>query len=369
MLLAGTWAVNCVALTKLVVSALPFHWTTAPETKPVPLTVRVKAGPPAVAESGLSEVITWPAVMVKVALADGTPFSTTVTLAGPAAAMRLAGTWAVNCVALTKVVVSALPFHWTTAPEAKPVPLTVRVKAAPPAVAPLGLSEEITGPPLIVKVAPPDVTPFSTTVTVTVPGAAIRLAATCAVNCMEFTKVVVSAVPFHWTTAPEAKPVPVTVKVNAGPPAVAEFGLSVVITGVAVMVKVALGDVTPFSTTVTVALPGAAMRAAPTCAVNCVALTKVVCNALLFHRTTAPETKPVPSTVNVKDVPPAVAEFGLSDVITGPEVTVKVAPGDVTPFSATVTVTLPGVVIRLAPTCAVNCVAFTKVVGNVLLFH
>jgi hypothetical protein len=113
----------------------------ARETKPVPLTVSVNAAAPAVAVFGLRDVMTGPAVMVKVAPADVTPFSTTVTVAVPAEAMRFAGTWAVNWLEFTKVVVSAVLFHWTIAPERKPVPFTVRMKAGPPAVAARGLAE------------------------------------------------------------------------------------------------------------------------------------------------------------------------------------------------------------------------------------
>src|SRR5262249_132396 len=47
-------AVSWEALTKVVVRALPFHCTTAPDTKPVPLTVNVNAAPPGAAESGTS---------------------------------------------------------------------------------------------------------------------------------------------------------------------------------------------------------------------------------------------------------------------------------------------------------------------------
>jgi hypothetical protein len=78
----------------------------------------------------------------------GRPFevtspSTTVIVAVPGLAIRLAATWAVNCAALPKAVGSAAPFHCTTAPEAKHAPFTVSVNAAPPAVAELGLSELI----------------------------------------------------------------------------------------------------------------------------------------------------------------------------------------------------------------------------------
>jgi hypothetical protein len=73
---------------------------------------------------------------------------TTVTEAVPAAAMSLDGTAAVNCVALTYVVVSAVPFHCTTeafAPFTKLVPFTVSVNAAPPTIAEAGTNEEIVG--------------------------------------------------------------------------------------------------------------------------------------------------------------------------------------------------------------------------------
>jgi hypothetical protein len=59
--------------------------------------------------------------------------------------MSDAGTAAVSCVALIYVVGSGLPFQSTIAPETKDEPLTVRVKAAEPAVAALGLMEVIVG--------------------------------------------------------------------------------------------------------------------------------------------------------------------------------------------------------------------------------
>jgi hypothetical protein len=62
------------------------------------------------------------------------------------ATIRLAGTEAVNFVAPAKVVERAEPFHCTVAPERKPVPFTVSVKAAPPWVVVFGLRLVITGP-------------------------------------------------------------------------------------------------------------------------------------------------------------------------------------------------------------------------------
>ena len=61
---------------------------------------------------------------------------TTVTLAVPADAMSALETDAVSWMALTKVVLLADPFHCTFDPLTKFVPLTTRVKAGAPAVAP-----------------------------------------------------------------------------------------------------------------------------------------------------------------------------------------------------------------------------------------
>jgi hypothetical protein len=54
MFVAGTIAVNRELLTKVVASALPFQLTTDPETKPVPFTIRLNAGPPGAALVGTS---------------------------------------------------------------------------------------------------------------------------------------------------------------------------------------------------------------------------------------------------------------------------------------------------------------------------
>jgi hypothetical protein len=63
----------------------------------------------------------------------------TVTDAEPAVAMSAAVIDAVTRVPLAYVVVRLAPFQRTTEPEMKFVPLTVSVKAAPPAVADDGL--------------------------------------------------------------------------------------------------------------------------------------------------------------------------------------------------------------------------------------
>jgi hypothetical protein len=70
----------------------------------------------------------------------------------PRSAIRLADTDAVNCEVLTNTVGSAAPFHCTVSVERIPVPLTVSVKAAPPAVAELGLNPLIAGGSVTVRV-------------------------------------------------------------------------------------------------------------------------------------------------------------------------------------------------------------------------
>ena len=139
---AETGAVSCVAPATVVVSAAPFHWTTAPAAKFCPFTVSVNAGPPAVAKPGTNTVMDGSVTTEKVAAADVTgPGFATVTLTGPTAAICAAVTAAVSCVALTNVVVSAAVPHFTVAPATKLVPLTVRVKAGPPAAESAGFRQ------------------------------------------------------------------------------------------------------------------------------------------------------------------------------------------------------------------------------------
>lgn len=141
-------AVNCVALWNVVVFTTPPNFTTDPETKPVPFTVRVKAAPPAVVLDGESDVIVKfeGPLIVKVWAFDVPPLGAgfvTVTLAVPAAAISEARIAAVTWVLLTNVVVRLAPLNCTVAPLTKPVPFTVNVKPALPAVALAGESEVI----------------------------------------------------------------------------------------------------------------------------------------------------------------------------------------------------------------------------------
>ena len=86
------------------------------------------------------------AEMVKVtAFEMAPPGFATVMLAAPGAAMSDAGMAALSWVLVTKVVVRFDPFHLTTELERKLVPLTVNVKARPPANTVLGFMLVSTG--------------------------------------------------------------------------------------------------------------------------------------------------------------------------------------------------------------------------------
>src|SRR5437773_536343 len=70
----------------------------------------------------------------------------TVTLADPGVVSTFAGTLAVRCVTLSKVVGTAAPLSCTTEPETNPVPGTLNEKAVPTVIR-LGTgSDVIVGP-------------------------------------------------------------------------------------------------------------------------------------------------------------------------------------------------------------------------------
>lgn len=215
---------------------MPFQPTVAPERKFVPLTVSVNAAPPAFIVEGLRPEIVGVGMLTgNVVAVDAVPPAfVTVILMLPALAIRLAGTAAVNCVALTNVVVSAVPFQLTVAPERKLVPFTVRVNADPPSVAEVGLRLVMAGVGMLIgnAVAVDGVPLVFVTVMLALPPLAISAAGIAAVTCVPLTNVVVCGAPFQFTTAPVRKFVPFTVSVKPLPPAVAEFGLRVVMVGV-----------------------------------------------------------------------------------------------------------------------------------------
>ena len=109
--------------------------------------------------------------------------------------------------------------------------------------------------------------------------------------------------------------------VKAGPPATALGGereASVGAGACVFVVKVRALDTAPSGfSTVTEAVPAAAMSVAGIAAVSWVALTKVVVRLVPFQRTVAPLTKLLPFTVSVKPPPPAVALLGERELNVG----------------------------------------------------
>jgi len=125
-------------------------FTVAPVTKPVPIRVSVNAAPLTVAVAGTIEVSVGPetALIVNERVPEVPPPGAglvTVTVAVPAVVISAAVIAAVNFVVLTNVVVLVAPLNFTNEVDTKPVPFTVRVKAAPPAVALVGEREVAVG--------------------------------------------------------------------------------------------------------------------------------------------------------------------------------------------------------------------------------
>ncbi len=172
------------------------------------------------------------ALTVKVTMFDVPPPGpglNTVTFTLPAAAIAVAGMAAVSCVGLTNVVTGALAPKFTAEVETKPVPFTVRVNPAAPAVALVGEMVVIAGTgftPETTNTAGAEVPPPAglVTVTLTLPAVAMSEARMAAVSCVALTNVVTRGVPLKLTVAPLTKPAPFTVRVNAPLPAAALVG-------------------------------------------------------------------------------------------------------------------------------------------------
>jgi hypothetical protein len=173
----------------VVARALALKFTTDVETKPVPFTVRAKATPAATALDGDREVIAGAGLFTVKLTAFDVPAPgaglVTVTLKMPAAAMSDARMAAVSCVALTSVVARAIPLKLIVEPLTKFVPFTVRVKAAPPAVALAGAMLVIARTGFTVKLTAFEVPPPGTglvTVTLKVPAVAMSEAGMAAMS-------------------------------------------------------------------------------------------------------------------------------------------------------------------------------------------
>lgn len=129
--------VNVVEFTNVVGFAAPFHITAEFASNPVPVTVTV-AGAPGGTYRGVTALIAGAGLFtVNVVIPDvpppGAGFCTLI-WAIELPAKSAAGSVAFSCVAPTKVVARAVPFHAAAELEIKPVPLMVTIVSAVPAV-------------------------------------------------------------------------------------------------------------------------------------------------------------------------------------------------------------------------------------------
>jgi hypothetical protein len=207
-------------------------------------------------------------------------------------------------VPFTYVVIRGLPFQRTTESVTNPEPVTVRVNASPPAFTWTGETEVNAGIPLSIgRLSDEDVPP---------PGAGLKTATRAApadvispvpndtVKVVALTKVVVRVEELNVATELGTNPVPVSVRVKAGPPAVSSDGESDFKTGTGfsfTIAKVSAVDEPPPGRglkTVTDALPAEAMSAPSIRATRCVLPWNVVVRGLPFQHTTEPCTKFAP---------------------------------------------------------------------------
>jgi hypothetical protein len=264
-----------------------------------------------------------------------------------------------------------------------PVPFTVKVNPAEPALTVLGVIEVATGCGLFtVNVTALDVPPPGAgfvTVTAGVPAVATSPAKIAAVTCVALTNVVTRAVPPKFTTDVFRKLVPFTVNVNAPEPAITFVGASVVMVGTgfgaALTLKFTEFDVPPPGVgfvTVTAGVPILVTSVERIAAVSCVALTKEVTRALPPKFTTDVLTKFVPFTVKVSapeftTTPPGESELTVGTGFAA-AVTLKLTELDVPPPGVgfvMVTAGVPVLATSAARICAVTCVALTN---DVVLF-
>ena len=336
----------------MVASGEPFQATLVLAVNPAPLTVRLNAGEPASAVCGEMLLMESPLVMVKVRGA-GWGWALIVTDAVPGVATSDACTVAVSWVEETKVVARDAPFQMICVAAVKPVPLTVREKDGPPATVVLGERLVRVVADVMVKVRGAG-WGCALMVTEAVPGVATREAGTVAASWLAETNVVVRGEPFQVTCDAAVKPVPLTVIVNAGLPAMVEFGDRLVRAMKGLMVRVTGGgDVCPVNTTVTAAVPTVSMKLAGTGAVSWLADTKLVVSGVPFQVICVAVVKPVPLTARVKAGLPTVTLCGEMLLIDSMVVMVKVNGGG-DGCAVVLTCAVPAEAMRVAGTVAVN---------------
>jgi hypothetical protein len=180
--------------------------------------------------------------------------------------------------------------------------------------------------PVMVSVAPADVPPPGAgvlTVMVCVPADPRSAAVSTAVSEVAETYVVVRAEPSTRTTELAVKFVPVAVSTKVSFPTATEVGETLVNVGAgggAIMVNVTLDDVPPPGVglnTVIAWVPIDVTSLAGIEALSDVLDPNVVTRSLPSTRTTAPLTKPLPTTVSEKVALPAAMLAGVSDVAAG----------------------------------------------------
>src|SRR5260370_3680020 len=208
--LAGTVAVTCVVLTRVVVSALLLKLITDVETKFVPVTISINGAPPetCVLPAAVAFVTVGDGLLtVKVNGPDGPTVGAgllTITCGEPPVATSAAGIVTVICVAVMAEGVRPLSTPKSTfAPATKLLPVMVSVHAATPAFTLVGESVVTTGLGLlIVKVWPVEDPPAGGglhPVTVAVPPVMMSVAGIAAVSCVLLTNVVGRLAPFQFT--------------------------------------------------------------------------------------------------------------------------------------------------------------------------
>jgi hypothetical protein len=192
-------------LTNVALSAVPFHATVVDDKNPVPVMSTTVSPTSATTLAGFIFVIAGDGLFTSNITAVDVPppgvgFCAAIWLCKPPV-KSVAGSVAFNSVALTKVVVSAVPFQVIAVEEKNPVPVTSSVVSADPTGTLAGLILLIAGTGLFTeKSTDEDVPPPGAGfVTVSFPIApfARRLAESVALRLVDELYVVVMDVPFH----------------------------------------------------------------------------------------------------------------------------------------------------------------------------